>query len=134
MASPTPSALSQDDGGFTPSWVTQQEHQLGTLQSTEQSRREIQEMPSARPAAEEDDEESGSRPQFHPLTSAPLCSLQEWSQLGMFRPVLGFMSLVFRVDMGQNFVGQVTRFLLGGGARLWWAPPDCGVFLCSQEV
>lgn len=59
VASPTPSTLSQDDGGFTPSWVTQQEHQLGTLQSTEQSRREIQEMPSARPAAEEDDEESG---------------------------------------------------------------------------
>lgn len=68
VASPTPSSLSQDDGGFTPSWVSQQEHQLGTLQSTEQSRQEIQEMPSARPAAEEDDEESGSRPQLHHLT------------------------------------------------------------------
>ncbi|TNM96043.1 hypothetical protein fugu_017126, partial [Takifugu bimaculatus] len=59
VASPTPSSLSQDDGGFTPSWVNQQEHQLGTLQSTEQSRREVQEMPSARPAAEDDDEERG---------------------------------------------------------------------------
>ncbi|TWW72545.1 Presenilin-1 [Takifugu flavidus] len=59
VASPTPSSLSQDDGGFTPSWVSQQEHQLGTLQSTEQSRQEIQEMPSARPAAEDDDEERG---------------------------------------------------------------------------
>lgn len=58
VLSPTPSSLSQDDGGFTPSWVTQQQHQLGTLQSTEQSRREIQEMPSARPPAEDDDEES----------------------------------------------------------------------------
>lgn len=69
VASPTPSSLSQDDGGFTPSWVTQQEHQLGTLQSTEQSRREIQDMPSARPAAEEDEEESGSPPRSHHLSS-----------------------------------------------------------------
>lgn len=61
VSSPTPSSLSQDDGGFTPSWVSQQEHQLGTLQSTEQSRREIQEMPSARPPAEDDDEESESK-------------------------------------------------------------------------
>uniref|UniRef100_H3CBJ2 Presenilin n=1 Tax=Tetraodon nigroviridis TaxID=99883 RepID=H3CBJ2_TETNG len=58
-SSPTPSSPSLDDGGFTPSWVSQQEHQLGTLQSTEQSRREIQEMPSARPPAEDDDEERG---------------------------------------------------------------------------
>nr|XP_046268456.1 presenilin-1 [Scatophagus argus]XP_046268457.1 presenilin-1 [Scatophagus argus] len=56
VASPT---LSQDDGGFTPSWVNQQQHQMGTLQSTEQTRREIQEMPSARPPAEDDDEERG---------------------------------------------------------------------------
>lgn len=55
VASPTPS---QDDGGFTASWVSQQEHQLGNLQSTEETRREIQEMPSARPPPEDDDEES----------------------------------------------------------------------------
>lgn len=61
VSSPTASSLSQDDGGFTPSWVSQQEHQLGTLQSTEQTRRQIQEMPSARPPAEDDDEESKSR-------------------------------------------------------------------------
>lgn len=59
VASPTPSGLSQDDGGFTPSWVSQQEHQLGPLQSTEQTRREIQDMPSARPPVEDDDEERG---------------------------------------------------------------------------
>uniref|UniRef100_A0A8C9ZTL6 Presenilin n=1 Tax=Sander lucioperca TaxID=283035 RepID=A0A8C9ZTL6_SANLU len=45
----TEAAPSQDDGGFNSTWVTQQEHQLGPLQSTEQTRREIQEMPSARP-------------------------------------------------------------------------------------
>uniref|UniRef100_A0A7N6BFG8 Presenilin n=1 Tax=Anabas testudineus TaxID=64144 RepID=A0A7N6BFG8_ANATE len=50
---------SQDDGGFTPSWVSHQEHQLGPLQSTEQTRREIQQMPSARPPVDDDDEERG---------------------------------------------------------------------------
>lgn len=59
VASPAPSSPSQDDGGFTPNWVNQQEHQLGPLQSTEQTRREIQEMPSARPPVEDDDEERG---------------------------------------------------------------------------
>ncbi|KAI3367115.1 hypothetical protein L3Q82_008180 [Scortum barcoo] len=59
VASPAPSSLSQDDGGFSPSWVNQQQHQLGPLQSTEQTRREIQEMPSARPPVEDDDEERG---------------------------------------------------------------------------
>ncbi|XP_032366973.1 presenilin-1 [Etheostoma spectabile] len=59
VASPAAASLSQDDGGFTPTWVTQQEHQLGTLQTTEQTRREIQEMPSARPPPEDDDEERG---------------------------------------------------------------------------
>ncbi|XP_071353954.1 presenilin-1 [Trachinotus anak] len=59
VASPAPSSPSQDDGGFNPSWVNQQEHQLGPLQSTEESRREIQEMPSARPPVEDDDEERG---------------------------------------------------------------------------
>lgn len=63
------------------------------------------------------------------------CSLQELSQSVMFKPVLGFMSLVFRVDVGHSFVGQVIRFLKGGG-RLGCggSHPDCGVFLCSQEV
>ncbi|XP_039993933.1 presenilin-1 [Xiphias gladius] len=59
VASPAPSSLSQDNGGFTCSWVNQQEHQLGPLQSTEETRREIQEMPSARPPVEDDDEERG---------------------------------------------------------------------------
>ncbi|XP_041668786.1 presenilin-1 [Cheilinus undulatus] len=58
-ASPAPSSLSQDDGGFTPSWVNQQQHQLGPIQSTEETRREIQQMPSARPPVEDDDEERG---------------------------------------------------------------------------
>ncbi|XP_028995404.1 presenilin-1 [Betta splendens] len=59
VASPDPSSPSQDDGGFTPSWINQQQHQLGQLQSTEESRREIQQMPSARPPVEDDDEERG---------------------------------------------------------------------------
>uniref|UniRef100_A0A3P9NTM8 Presenilin n=1 Tax=Poecilia reticulata TaxID=8081 RepID=A0A3P9NTM8_POERE len=58
VESPAPSSPSQDDGGFTSSWVSQQEHRLGQLQTTEETRREIQEMPSARPPAEDDDEES----------------------------------------------------------------------------
>ncbi|CAN9502640.1 unnamed protein product [Ophioblennius macclurei] len=57
-ASPDPSGPSQDDGGFSPGWVHQQQHQLGPLQSTEESRREVQQMPSARPV-EDDDEERG---------------------------------------------------------------------------
>uniref|UniRef100_A0AAX7UE92 Presenilin n=1 Tax=Astatotilapia calliptera TaxID=8154 RepID=A0AAX7UE92_ASTCA len=59
VASPVPSSPSQDDGGFNQSWVSQQEHRLGPLQSTEETRREIQQMPSARPPVEEDDEERG---------------------------------------------------------------------------
>ncbi|XP_023252142.1 presenilin-1-like [Seriola lalandi dorsalis] len=59
VASPAPSSPSQDDGGFNTNWVNQQEHQLGPIQSTEESRREIQQMPSARPPVEEDDEERG---------------------------------------------------------------------------
>ncbi|KAF1374482.1 hypothetical protein PFLUV_G00229560 [Perca fluviatilis] len=59
VASPAAASPPQDDGGFTSTWVNQQEHQLGPLQSTEQTRREIQEMPSARPPAEDDDEERG---------------------------------------------------------------------------
>ncbi|KAM9842863.1 presenilin-1 [Aulostomus maculatus] len=59
VASPPPPSPSQDDGGFTSSWVSQQEHQLGPLQSTEDSRREAQQMPSARPPVEDDDEERG---------------------------------------------------------------------------
>ncbi|XP_075304013.1 presenilin-1 isoform X2 [Odontesthes bonariensis] len=59
VASPAPSGLSHDDGGFTPSWVTNQQHQLGPLQTTEETRREIQQMPSDRPPMEDDDEERG---------------------------------------------------------------------------
>lgn len=61
VTSPAPSSPSQDDGGFTSSWVSQQEHQLGPLQSTDQTRREIQQMPSARPPVDDDDEESECR-------------------------------------------------------------------------
>ncbi|KAJ8401116.1 hypothetical protein AAFF_G00386980 [Aldrovandia affinis] len=53
-------ALGEDDGGFTSDWVGQQEHQLGPLQSTEETRRTVQEMPSARPPVDPaDDEERG---------------------------------------------------------------------------
>uniref|UniRef100_A0A671N377 Presenilin n=1 Tax=Sinocyclocheilus anshuiensis TaxID=1608454 RepID=A0A671N377_9TELE len=54
-----PTAQPEDDGGFTPAWVNQQQHQLGPMQSSEDSRREIQELPSARPPPVEDDEERG---------------------------------------------------------------------------
>ncbi|KAM9707663.1 presenilin-1 isoform 3-T3 [Menidia menidia] len=57
VASPAPSSLSQDDGGFTSSWVSQQQHQLGPLQTTEDTRREIQQMPTTRPPVEDDDDE-----------------------------------------------------------------------------
>ncbi|KAF3845405.1 hypothetical protein F7725_008568 [Dissostichus mawsoni] len=53
----SPPALSHDDGGFSSNWVNHQEHQLGPLQTTEESRREIQEMPSDRPPVEEDDDD-----------------------------------------------------------------------------
>ncbi|XP_034431543.1 presenilin-1 [Hippoglossus hippoglossus] len=59
VASPGPSSPSQDDGGFTSNWVNQQEHQLGPLQSTDDTRREVQEMPSERPPVDDDDEERG---------------------------------------------------------------------------
>uniref|UniRef100_A0AAY4ADV8 Presenilin n=1 Tax=Denticeps clupeoides TaxID=299321 RepID=A0AAY4ADV8_9TELE len=55
----TPTSPTEDDGGFTSTWVNQQQHQLGPLQSTEDTRREIQQMPSARPPVEDDDEERG---------------------------------------------------------------------------
>ncbi|XP_077588024.1 presenilin-1-like [Stigmatopora nigra] len=48
-----------DDGGFTPSWLNQQERRLGPLQSTEDTRQEIQQMPSDRPPVDDDDEERG---------------------------------------------------------------------------
>uniref|UniRef100_A0A8C5DK10 Presenilin n=1 Tax=Gouania willdenowi TaxID=441366 RepID=A0A8C5DK10_GOUWI len=57
VATPEPSIPSQDDGGFSPNWVNQQQHQLGPLQSTDETRREIQQMPSARPPVEDDDDE-----------------------------------------------------------------------------
>uniref|UniRef100_A0A3B4DRJ6 Presenilin n=1 Tax=Pygocentrus nattereri TaxID=42514 RepID=A0A3B4DRJ6_PYGNA len=54
-----PTAHPEEDGGFTAEWVGQQEQQLGQMQSTEESRREIQQLPSARPPAVDDDEERG---------------------------------------------------------------------------
>ncbi|KAJ7988781.1 hypothetical protein DPEC_G00312770 [Dallia pectoralis] len=57
---PAPLSPPEDDGGFTTNWVGQQEHQLGPLHSTEESRREIQQLPSDRPPVmDEDDEERG---------------------------------------------------------------------------
>ncbi|XP_062378773.1 presenilin-1 [Sardina pilchardus] len=52
----TPSSPGEDDGGFTTTWVGTQEQQLGPLQSTDDTRREIQEMPSARPLMDDDEE------------------------------------------------------------------------------
>uniref|UniRef100_A0A8C6TH12 Presenilin n=1 Tax=Neogobius melanostomus TaxID=47308 RepID=A0A8C6TH12_9GOBI len=60
VAPPEPSSPSQDDGGFNSTWVNHQEHQLGPLQSTEDTRREIQQMPSARPPPDDDEEETGT--------------------------------------------------------------------------
>ncbi|XP_030641924.1 presenilin-1 [Chanos chanos] len=54
-----PTAQPEDDGGFTTDWVVHQQHQLGPLQSTDESRREIQQLPSARPPPVDDDEERG---------------------------------------------------------------------------
>lgn len=56
VAPPVPTTLS-DDGGFNPLWVNQQQHQLGPLQTTDETRREVQELPSARPPVEDDDDE-----------------------------------------------------------------------------
>ncbi|KAI1895221.1 hypothetical protein AGOR_G00104070 [Albula goreensis] len=59
-AAPAPAQQVDDDGGFTSDWVGQQEHQLGPLQSTDESRRVVQQMPSARPPVDPaDDEERG---------------------------------------------------------------------------
>ncbi|KAB5562074.1 hypothetical protein PHYPO_G00013800 [Pangasianodon hypophthalmus] len=54
-----PVAQPEDDGGFTSDWVVHQEQRLGPLQSTEESRRQIQQMPSARPPPADDEEERG---------------------------------------------------------------------------
>lgn len=51
-----PVAQPEDDGGFTSDWVGQQEQRLGPLQSTEESRRQIQQMPSTRPPPDDDEE------------------------------------------------------------------------------
>ncbi|KAM3870842.1 presenilin-1 [Diretmus argenteus] len=60
VEAPPPSSPPEDDGGFTPAWVGQQEHQLGPLQSTGETRREIQQLPSDRPpVVDDDDEERG---------------------------------------------------------------------------
>ncbi|KAG5857888.1 hypothetical protein ANANG_G00024180 [Anguilla anguilla] len=46
----------EDDGGFTSDWVGHQQQQLGPLQSTDETRRTVQQLPSARPPAEDDEE------------------------------------------------------------------------------
>ncbi|KAJ3613134.1 hypothetical protein NHX12_019386 [Muraenolepis orangiensis] len=55
-ASPSTSAR-EDDSGFNRDWVSQQQNQLGALETTEETRRQIQEMPSDRPPVDEDDDE-----------------------------------------------------------------------------
>ncbi|CAL8283888.1 unnamed protein product [Lota lota] len=55
-ASP-PTGPREDDSGFSRDWVNQQQNQLGPLQSTEETRRQIQEMPSDRPPVEDEEEE-----------------------------------------------------------------------------
>ncbi|KAG7274679.1 hypothetical protein CRUP_004603 [Coryphaenoides rupestris] len=55
--SPPPPPTSPDNSGFSADWVNQQQQQLGPLQSTEETRRQIQEMPSDRPPVEDDDDE-----------------------------------------------------------------------------
>ncbi|XP_030212733.1 presenilin-1 [Gadus morhua] len=54
---PPPSSPREEDSGFSRDWVNQQQNQLGQLQSTEETRRQIQEMPSDRPPVEEEDDE-----------------------------------------------------------------------------
>ncbi|XP_077477658.1 presenilin-1-like [Stigmatopora argus] len=55
-AAAAPSSPPGDDGGFTPSWLNQQERRLGPLQSTDDTRQEIQQMPSDRPPVDDDEE------------------------------------------------------------------------------
>ncbi|CAB1335713.1 unnamed protein product [Coregonus sp. 'balchen'] len=55
--SQAPLSPPEDDGGFTPNWVGNQEYQLGPLQSTDETRREIQQRPSDRPPIMDDDDE-----------------------------------------------------------------------------
>ncbi|CAL8274300.1 unnamed protein product [Merluccius merluccius] len=52
-----PTSPQEDNSGFSQDWVTQQQNQLGPLQSTEETRRQIQEMPSDRPPVDDDDDE-----------------------------------------------------------------------------
>ncbi|XP_076833920.1 presenilin-1 isoform X2 [Brachyhypopomus gauderio] len=52
-----PTAQPEDEAGFTSEWVDQQHRRLGTLHSTDESRREIQQMASSRPPPPTDDDE-----------------------------------------------------------------------------
>lgn len=58
LVATAPVAQPEEEGGFTADWVGQQEQRLGPMQSTEESRRQIQQMPSARPPPADDEEES----------------------------------------------------------------------------
>ncbi|XP_051775882.1 presenilin-1 isoform X2 [Erpetoichthys calabaricus] len=46
----------EDDGGFSSQWVDEQSDVLGTSESTEETRREIQQMPNSRPPADQNDD------------------------------------------------------------------------------
>lgn len=61
----TPTSPGEDDGGFTSNWVGQQEQQLGPLQTSEETRREIQQMPSARPPVDDDEESEFQAPNLN---------------------------------------------------------------------
>ncbi|MBN3300328.1 PSN1 protein, partial [Amia calva] len=52
-----PAAPPEDDGGFSPEWMGNQEATLGTMEPDEQLRREIQQMPPRPSAIQSDDAE-----------------------------------------------------------------------------
>ncbi|MGH0126358.1 UNVERIFIED_CONTAM: hypothetical protein FKN15_027421 [Acipenser sinensis] len=61
QAAPSQSTQGPDDGGFTTDWELRQQETLGHVGSSEETRRQVQEMPSARPPAiqSDDSEERG---------------------------------------------------------------------------
>ncbi|XP_041131542.1 presenilin-1-like [Polyodon spathula] len=61
QAAPSQSVPGPDDGGFTTDWEVQQQETLRHMESSEEARRQVQEMPSARPPViqSDDSEERG---------------------------------------------------------------------------
>ncbi|MGH0181770.1 UNVERIFIED_CONTAM: hypothetical protein FKN15_006065 [Acipenser sinensis] len=56
QAAPSQSTQGPDDGGFTTDWELRQQETLGHMESSEETRRQVQEMPSARPPAIQSDD------------------------------------------------------------------------------